>query len=110
MAALDCVVEQAINAVAVVLIILCGVDSTLRGDGMRTAWRILITETSHAVTELAECRHGRTAGQTAANHDDLKFAAIVWPNESGMVLVTRPFAHDLAGRNSGVDVVAHNGW
>jgi len=75
---------------------------------MRTAWRILITETSHAVTELAECRHGRTAGQTAANHDDLKFAAIVWTNESGMVLVTRPFAIERAGWNSGVEVADHN--
>src|SRR4029077_9754185 len=33
-AALDCVVEQTVNAVAVVLIIFRGVDSTLCGDGM----------------------------------------------------------------------------
>src|SRR5207237_8149239 len=104
----DCVVEQAINAVAVVLIIFRGIDSTLRSDGMRAPWRILITKTSHVIAELAERCRGRTAGQAAANHDDLKFAAIVWTNESGMVLVTRPFAIERAGWNSGVEVADHN--
>ena len=43
-AALYGVVEQAIDAVAVVLIILRGVDAALRGDRMRAARRILKAE------------------------------------------------------------------
>ena len=63
-AAFDRVVKQSVNAVAVVLIILRGVDSALRGDGMGAARRILITKTFHPITELAERGRGRTAGQT----------------------------------------------
>ena len=36
-AALDRVVEQAVDAVAVVLVVLRGVDAALRGDGVRAA-------------------------------------------------------------------------
>ena len=44
-AALDRVVEQSINAVAVVLIILGGVDSALGGNRVRAARAVLVTKT-----------------------------------------------------------------
>ena len=65
-AAFDRVVEQSINAVAVVLIIFRGIDSALRRDGMGAARRILITKTFHPIAELAERGRGRTAGQAAS--------------------------------------------
>ena len=62
-AALDRVVEQAVDAVAVVLIVLRGVDAALRGDAVRAARRILKAEALDVVAELAERRRGRAAGQ-----------------------------------------------
>src|ERR1700731_587987 len=107
-AAFDCVIEQTINAVAVVLIIFCGVDSALRGDRMRPPRRVLVTKTFHAVAELAQRRRRRTAGQTAADYDDFKFAAIVWTNEAGMVFVTRPLFIQWTGRSARVEIADHN--
>ena len=43
-AALDRVVEQAVDAVAVVLVVLRGVDAALRGDRVRAARRVLEAE------------------------------------------------------------------
>src|SRR5204862_6109860 len=53
-AALDRVVEQALNAVAVVLVILRRVDPPLCGDRVRSARRILIAVAADVVSELAE--------------------------------------------------------
>ena len=91
-AAFDRVVEQAINTVAVVLIIFCGVDSTLRGDRMRAARRILIAKTFHPIAKLAQRRRGRTAGQAAADDDDFEFAAVIRTNESRVILMIGPFS------------------
>src|SRR5213593_1617324 len=43
------VVEQPVHTVAVVVIVLRGVDASLRGDGMRTPRRVLEAETMHVV-------------------------------------------------------------
>ena len=107
-AALDRVVEQAINAVAIVLIILGGVDSALSGDGVRAARRILITKTFHAIAELAQRRRRRTTGEAAADNNDFKFASIVWTNEAGMIFVTRPFAIEWARRSPRLEIADHN--
>src|SRR5438045_3936399 len=81
-AAFDRVVKQSENAVAIVLVILGGIDPALRRNGMGATRRILITKTFHAIAELAEGGRGRSAGQSRAHHDDLKFAAIVRANET----------------------------
>src|SRR5207248_4426137 len=109
-AAFDRVVEQPINAVAVVLIIFRRVDSTLRGYGMRAPWRIVIAKTFHPITEFAQRRRQRTPGEAAADNNDFKFAAIVWTNEAGMVFVTRPFAIEWARRSPRLEIADHNCW
>ena len=81
-AAFDRVVKQTENAVAIVLIIFCGIDSALCGDAMRAARAVLITKTFHSVSQFAEGGRGRTAGQAAADDDDLEFAAIIRANET----------------------------
>ena len=58
-AALDRVVEQPIDAVAVVLIVLRGVDAALRGDAVRAARAVLDAEVQDVVAQLAERRGGR---------------------------------------------------
>ena len=55
-AALDRVVEQATYTVAVVLIVFRRVDTTLRGDRVRTARRIVVHKRRHLVTQLGHRR------------------------------------------------------
>ena len=90
-AAFDRVVEQTVNAVAVVLIIFRGIDSALRRDRMGAARRILVAKAFHPITEFAQRCCGRTAGESGADDDDFEFAAIIWTNESRVILVARPF-------------------
>src|SRR5204863_7176119 len=107
-AAFDRVIEQPINAVTIVLIIFRGVNSDLGDDGVGAARRILIAKTSHSIAELAKRRRSRPSGQTAPNDNDLKFAAVVWTNEAGMVLVARPLPIERAGWSSRVEIADHN--
>ena len=69
-AALDRVVKQAVDAVAVVAIVLGGVDPALGGDRVGPARAVVIREAVHLVALLAQ-RGGRgRAGQPRANDQD----------------------------------------
>ena len=74
--ALDCAVKKAVNAIAVVRVILRRIDSPLRGDGMRAAWRILKTETFHSIAQLTERRGCGCPGETGSN-DNYGMLALV---------------------------------
>ena len=101
-AALDSVVEQAVDAVAVVLIILRGVDSALSCDGMRASRRILETETLYVVSEFGKRRGSRCAGEPRADDKHGVLALIRRVDE--LQLETGPFpgGFDRTGRNSGI--------
>ena len=90
-AALDRVVEQTVNTVAIVLIILGRVDPTLRGDAVRPARAVLVTETFHVVAKLAQRGGGGSTGEAAPDDDDLKFPAVIRGNQSRVILVIGPF-------------------
>src|SRR5438270_6048270 len=75
---------------------------------MGAARGILITKTFHPITELAERRGRRTAGQTASDNNDLELAPIIWTNESRVIFVARPFPIERPGRSSRVEVADHN--
>ena len=75
-AALDGVVEQAVNRVAVVLVVLRGVDAALRGDRVRAARRVLEAEARDVVAELGERRGRGAAGEAGADDDDLVLALV----------------------------------
>ena len=79
-AALHRVVEQPVDAVAVVLIVLRGVDAALRGDRVGPARGVLVAERAHVVAELGHRRGGGAAGQAGADHDDgiLYPGAFLW--------------------------------
>ena len=64
-APLDRVVKQPPDAVAVVGIILGGVDAPLGGDAVRPAGRILQAEGQDVVAQFGQRRGGRRAGQPA---------------------------------------------
>ena len=75
-AAFDRVVEEPINAVAVVLIILRGVDSALRGDAVGAPRTILKAETLDVVAKFGERSRGRSAGKSGADDDDVVLAFV----------------------------------
>ena len=70
-AAFHGVVEEAIDAVAVVGVVLGRVDSALRRDAVGAAGAVLVAEGLHVVSQLAERRGGRGAGQPGPDHQDL---------------------------------------
>ena len=71
-AALYRVVEQAENAVAIVLIILGRVDAALRRDGVGASRRVLKTEALDLVTKFAQARRGGGARQTGSHNNDFE--------------------------------------
>src|SRR5438067_1588456 len=52
------IVEQAVHAVAIVVVILRGVDAALRSDGMRAPRRILEAKTIYVVAQFSEACRG----------------------------------------------------
>ncbi len=75
-AALDRVVEQAMDAVAVALVVLGGVDAALRRDRVGAPRRVVERERLDLVAEFAERRGGRRAGEARADDDDLELALV----------------------------------
>jgi hypothetical protein len=98
-AAFDRVIEKPVNTIAIVLVILGGVNPSLRGDGVRAARGILIAEALYVVTKFAQRRCSRTAGEAGADNNDLKLAAVVRTNEPAVIAVGGPLFIDRPGRN-----------
>ena len=107
-AAFDRVVEQAKNAVAIVLVIFRGINSALGGDAMGAARAILVTEALHVIAELAQRRRGRSSREPAADDDDFEFSPVIRSDQARVVLMVRPFLGEGAVRNSGLEVPDHN--
>ncbi len=68
-AALDGVVEQPADGVAVVAVVLGGVDAALGGDRVGPPGRVLEAELDHVVALFGEGGTGRAARQAGADHD-----------------------------------------
>lgn len=90
-AALHRVVEETVNRVAVVLIVLGGVDTALGRDGVGAARAVLDTEVEHVETELAESGGSRSACQTRTDHDYIEVALVGGVHEFLMCLIVGPF-------------------
>ncbi len=69
-AALDGVVEQAVDGVAVVAVVLRGVDPALRGDGVGAARGVLVAELDDVVALFGEGGTGGAAREAGADDDD----------------------------------------
>ena len=102
--ALHGVVEQPPDAVAVVLVILRRVDAALRGDGMRAARRVLEAEALDVVTELAERRGSRAAGEARAHDDHGELPLVRRVHKLHLELVLVPLLLEGAGRNFRLEV------
>src|SRR5262249_43827012 len=109
-AALDRVVKQSVNAVAIVLVILCRVEPTLGGNRMGSARRILKAKTFHVIPQLTQSCRRRSTGKTASYNNDLEFSPVVWANQTGMIKMVSPFLSKWTGRNLGVEPSNHSCW
>ena len=85
------VVEEAIDRVAVVLVVFGSVDTTLRSDRVSAARRVLDAEVKHVEAHLSQSRSGRSAGETGTNDDDVEFALIGGVYEFLVCFIVGPF-------------------
>ena len=90
-ATLDGVVEEAIHRVAVVLIVLGGVDTSLRSNRVGAAWRVLNAEVEHLEAHLAQCGGGAGASQSGTHHDDVEAALVGGVDEFLVRFIVSPF-------------------
>ncbi len=98
------VVKQAVDAVAVVLVVLGGVDAPLRGDAVGAAGRIVKREDLDVVTELGE-RGGRgRTGEAGADDDDVVLFAVAGADEFevDIVATTVPLLGDGTGGDAAI--------
>ena len=103
-AALDGVVKQAKDGVAVILIILGRVDAALGGDGMRPARGVLETKRLHLIAQLGQRGGGGGAGQSRAHHNHVKLPLVGGVDQLHVALVAVPLLRQRAGRNFGVEI------
>src|SRR6185295_238267 len=103
-AALHRVVEEAVDAIAVVLIILRRVDAALRRDRMRAPRAVLDAEVQDVVTELAERGRRRRARQAGADDDDRVLPFVRRVDQLHLELVAIPLSGDRPGRHSCVEL------
>ena len=102
--ALDGVVEQAPDAVAVVGVVLGRVDAALGGDAVRPARGILDAERLDVVAQLRQAGRGRGAGQPGAHDNDVIFALVRGVDQLRFEAVEVPFLGQRACRNLGIKV------
>ena len=93
-AALDRVVEETVDGVVVVTVVLRGVDTTLCGNGVRTAGGVLVEEAVDVVAHFAE-RGGSSATREAGTDDnDAQLTAVRRVHEGCLELTARPALGD----------------
>src|SRR6185436_6197723 len=102
--AFDRVIEEAIHAVAVVLVVLRGVDAALRRDAVRAPGGVLDAEVQDVVAQLAKRRRRRRAGQAGADDDDRVLPLVGRVDQLHLELVPVPLLADRAGRHSPIEL------
>ena len=88
---LDGVVKQAVNAVAVVLVVLGRVDAALRRNAVGPARRVVDAEGVHVVAHLGQRRRRGRPGQPRAHDQHGELALVRRVHQFHLVLVAGPF-------------------
>ena len=102
-AALYGVVEKTIDAVAVVLIVFCGVYSALCGDRVRAARAVLVAKALDVEALFAQRCGGGRAGQAAAHDNKLVLSLIRGTDDFGVIFVGGPLFFEWTGRDVSVE-------
>jgi hypothetical protein len=105
--ALHRVVEETVDAVAVVLVVLRGVDAALGSDAVGAARAVLVTERQHVVAHLAERRGAGTTCETGADDDDRVLPAVGRIDELHFETVAIPARLDRTRRSLGLELDGH---
>ena len=84
------VVKETPDAVAVVLIVLGGIDASLRRDGVSAARAVVEAEGLHLITKLGKSGGGRGAGEAGTDHNDLELTLICGADELRVILERGP--------------------
>ena len=96
--ALDRVVEEPVDAVAVVGVVLRGVDPALGGDAVGAPRAVLVAERLDVVPEFPQGGGGGGAGQAGPHHEDLVLALVRGVHQLHVEAVLVPRLFDGAGR------------
>ena len=90
-AAFDGIVKQAMNRVAIALVVFSGIYSPLCCDRVCTTWRILKAKRLDVITQFCEGSRSRATSQTRTNHDYIDQTFVGWTDQADVVFVTCPF-------------------
>ncbi len=96
------VVEKPVDAIAIVLVVLRGVDATLRRNRVRPPRAILKAENANVVAQLRERCRGRRPGQTRPHHNHGILPLIGRIHQLHFKLMPRPFFCDRTRRHIGL--------
>ncbi len=100
--ALHGVVEETVDAVAVVLVVLRGVDPALGRDGVGAAGAVLIAEAEDVVAELGHRRGPRGAREARAHHDHRVLPLVGRVHQLHVEAVLLPLLLEGSRRDAGV--------
>ncbi len=89
--ALDGIIEQAEGAVAVILVILGGINASLRRDAVRPSGGILEAKCFYFIPHFAQGGCGRGASQSRADNDHFQAALVGWVYQLYMAFIVFPF-------------------
>src|SRR5438094_10458838 len=106
-AALDGVLEQAVDAVAVVAVVLGGIDAALGGDRVGAARRVVVREALHVIALLAERGGGAGAGEARGDEQDGVVAPVRGGHQVHLEAAAGPFLFDQSCGNSRVEYDRH---
>ncbi len=108
-AALHGVVEEAVDAVAVVGVVLRRVDATLGRDAVGAPRGVVEREQLHPVAELAEGRRRGCPREPTPDDDDLEASLVRRVHQLHVELVLRPLLGDRPRGDPGVEFSDHAG-
>ena len=93
------IVEQTIDRVAIVLITLSGIDTTLCSDRVCTTGRVLDAQVDDIETHLAERGSCRCTSQTGTNNYHIELQLILGVHQALMGFILFPFLRYWTCRN-----------
>jgi hypothetical protein len=79
--ALNRVVKEATNAIAIIPIVLGCVDPALRSNAVRPTRTVVIAKTLNVISQLSQRGGRRSPGETGAYYDEIVLVLISWTDK-----------------------------